>query len=263
MSFLDPIPLREASKHLQRPLHLAPHQVLFTDDFKGQQHDGRKSPSLPSSHASSSSGTSDNDGSGNSTSEQQQQPCACDGSLYFIRQGSIVLSIQPPNDATATTANSTSNFGGAGGAFTAGREDNENSLGGTTSTQSSSSTRNGFDTILGQGDTVTSLLCFLAAVADQSLVMVDAATAAAAAAAAAAGGTAANATGVGDTTNENDNTCSNIPKETLASRVARGVSARAGPQGATLWRLPPSAVAQLLHKYPGDVLRLANAITAR
>lgn len=253
MSFLDPIPLREASKHLQRPLRLAPHEVLFTDDS-----------------SSSSSGASDNtnDGGASRSRSSSHQPCACDGSLYFIRQGSIVLSIQPPNDATGT-ANSRSNFGRNGGAFAAGQEDNEDGLEGTASTHnnssSSTSTKSGNDTILGQGDTVTSLLCFLAAVADQSLVMVDAATAAAA-------GAAANATSSCDSSNENDRTCGNGSgssgsskafKETLASRVARGVSARAGPQGATLWRLPPSAVAQLLHKYPGDVLRLANAITAR
>jgi len=254
LSFLDPIPLREASKHLQRPLHLAPHEVLFTDD---------------SSSSSSGASDSNSDGGASRSSSSSHQPCACDGSLYFIRQGSIVLSIQPPNDATGT-ANSSSKFGRNGGAFTAGQEDNEDGLEGTASTHNNSSsgtsTKSGFDTILGQGDTVTSLLCFLAAVADQSLVIVDAATAAAAA------GAAANAASSCDSSNENDNTrgngsgsngCSKTFKETLASRVARGVSARAGPQGATLWRLPPSAVAQLLHKYPGDVLRLANAITAR
>ena len=83
---------------------------------------------------------------------------------------------------------------------------------------------------------VTSLLCFLASVADTA--------------------TAISSTGAATAP------CGDGARgESLAARVAQGVSARAGPSGAVLWRLPPRAMAHVVRRFPADSLRLAQVTT--
>ena len=111
LSFLDADALREASRFLEKNVELAPNQVLFGDVSS------RRGASAGAPDASGEAAAKEGDhgewalgieGSEDSSKRGVRNATAavtpCDGSLYFIRQGSMVLSIAPLKSAGLTTS---------------------------------------------------------------------------------------------------------------------------------------------------------------
>jgi len=201
LSCLNAPALREAARFLQRHIVLAPHEQLFGD--------------RPAEAATNAA----NAASGDASSSSFVSGGAADGSLYFVRKGSVILRIASPSSGGDS----------GGGAAVAGAT-------------------------LRRGDTVTSLLCVLASLSDPAAAPPGRETTDADTAGLAVGATAGAGSGLGSAVGFGEGSGAG----SLVARVARGVSAIAGPQGCTVWRLPPTALRHLSRKFPTDALRLTK-----